>query len=445
MDRSDAARENQPIFCAVYRLVCMVVIATFFGTTAAFGTNYAAGPETYVSRLPGLQPGDILTLGPGHYRHGLPLHGLRGTATAPIIVQGAGGGNATVLLARIGANTVSLADTSYVTVRNLRIDGAHLPVDAVKAEGTSGPVHHITLERLTIVNHDHAQDIIAISSKCPAWGWVIRDNVILGAGTGMYLGSSDGTAPFFDGLIENNLIVDTIGYNIEIKHQIERSELPGAPITPSVTVLRHNIFAKTRNASVGGAARPNVLVGHFPLQGSGYRDRYEIVDNIFFDNRTEALFQGEGNLTLARNLFFNADGRAVVVQPHHDRPRHVAITENFIAAEERGVTVRGGDPSMVQDVAGNEVYARYPLQGGAQRDNKVGTFAQAPAALRRWLVRSGVQKIDDAMNRLRLTSLARRTCEVTADGTFVDQTTSPMARPRHPLCDFLLILSSATP
>src|SRR5438132_1024017 len=100
-------------------------------------------------------------------------------------------------------------------------------VGVAAAEGSSRPVHHITLEKLRIINYDNDQGAIAISTKCPAWGWIIRDNDIIGAGTGLYLGDSDGTAPFIDGLIENNLIVDTIGYNIEIKHQIERPDLPG--------------------------------------------------------------------------------------------------------------------------------------------------------------------------------------------------------------------------
>ena len=444
MDTAGAASRHPAIIFVANRASTLIVLM-FFGAMSASGMEYTAGPEMYLSMLPALRPGDTLTLSPGYYRRGLPLHGLHGTPDTPIIIQGTGDSDGAVLLARMGANTVSLADASYVTVRKIRIDGAHLPVDGVKAEGTSGPVHHITLEKLTIVNHDYAQDIIAISTQCPAWGWVVRDNVIIGAGTGMYLGSSDGTAPFFDGLIENNLIVDTIGYNIEIKHQVERSELPEAPATPSVTILRDNVFAKTRNASVGHAARPNLLVGHFPLHGAGQWDRYEIVGNIFFDNRTEALFQGEGNLTLARNLLFNPDGSAVVVQPHHDHPRRVSVAENFIAAEDRGVVMRGGDPSMVQDISRNEVYAKYPLHGGAQRDNKVGTFAQAQAALRRWLLAAGEHKIDKAMDRRRLTSLARRTCELTADSTVANQIASPVTRQQHPLCDFLWTLSSAAP
>ncbi|TMH02228.1 MAG: right-handed parallel beta-helix repeat-containing protein [Betaproteobacteria bacterium] len=416
-------------------LILMVV-----GVAAAQGTEYNAGPETYASFLPKLQPGDILSLSSGDYGRGLRLRGLHGTSSAPIVIQGPRAGPAAVLLARPDANTVSLAETSYVTVRNFRIDGAHLPVDAIKAEGSSRPVHHITLEKLRIINYDNDQGAIAISTKCPAWGWIIRDNDIIGAGTGLYLGDSDGTAPFIDGLIENNLIVDTIGYNIEIKHQIERPDLPGTPTAPSVTILRHNVFAKSQNASVGRAARPNVLVGHFPPQGNGERDKYQIVGNIFFDNRTEALFQGEGNVTLARNLLFNPNGDAVTMQPHHDRPRHVSVVENLVAAAGRGIAIRGGDPTMEQEVARNEIYAGEPLRGGLQRDNKVGLFAQARTALAGWLVRSGAR--DDAIDRLRLESMTHRACELTADGMPGAHVPSSTTRGRHPLCNFLRTLSS---
>jgi hypothetical protein len=53
---------------------------------------------------------------------------------------------------------------------------------------------------------------------------------VIGAGTGMYFGNSDGNHPFWGGLIENNLIMNTIGYNLQIKHQNPRPRLPGMPL-----------------------------------------------------------------------------------------------------------------------------------------------------------------------------------------------------------------------
>lgn len=64
------------------------------------------------------------------------------------------------------------------------LDGRDLPVDAVKAEGHADWAHHITLENLLIRvrGHGNNQQTVGISTKCPAWGWVIRDNEIIGAG-----------------------------------------------------------------------------------------------------------------------------------------------------------------------------------------------------------------------------------------------------------------------
>ena len=113
---------------------------------------------------------------------------------------------------------VSILDSSHVTIRNLELDGRGLPVDAVKAEGHADWAHHITLENLLIQRHGHNQQTVGISTKCPTWGWVIRDNEIIGAGSGIYVGNSDGSAPFIAGMIEHKLVVDTLGYNLQVKH-----------------------------------------------------------------------------------------------------------------------------------------------------------------------------------------------------------------------------------
>ena len=70
------------------------------------------------------------------------------------------------------------------------VDGLGLLGDGVKAEGNASWAHHITIEGLHIVNHGNNQQIVGISTKCPSWNWVIRHNIIEGAGTGMYLGNS---------------------------------------------------------------------------------------------------------------------------------------------------------------------------------------------------------------------------------------------------------------
>src|SRR5262249_150356 len=147
--------------------------------------------------------------------------------------------------------------------------------------GTSSWAHHITLDGLTIFGYGANQQKVGISTKCPAWGWVIRNNVIKGSGTGMYLGNSDGSAPFVAGLIEHNLIMDTIGYNLQIKHQRQRPIISGMPEDRSVTIIRHNVFSKSNNSSREKLARPNLLVGHWPPDGAGMEDSYAIYGNFF--------------------------------------------------------------------------------------------------------------------------------------------------------------------
>ncbi len=182
----------------------------------------SVNPETYLAAVRSLQPGDELRLAPGQYLQGLPIQFINGTADTPIVITGPASGAVAKFPARDGHNTVSLRDASYIVVRNLMLDGQGLPVDAVKAEGDAHWAHHITLENLTIVGHGANEQIVGISTKCPAWNWVVRRNVIEGAGTGMYFGNSDGSAPFVAGLIEYNLVTDTLGYNLQIKHQLAR-------------------------------------------------------------------------------------------------------------------------------------------------------------------------------------------------------------------------------
>jgi uncharacterized repeat protein (TIGR01451 family) len=242
-------------------------------------------------------------------------------------------------------------------------------------------VHHITLTNLTIVNHNTTQQDVAISTMAPAWNWVIRGNRIIGAGTGMYFGNSDGTAPFVNSLIEGNLVVDTTGYNVQIKHQVGRPALPGMPAS-GVTTIRHNVFSKANGASTGADARPNLLVGHWPLSGPGSGDVYQIYGNFFWANPTgEALFQGEGNVALYQNLFVNTTGPAVFLQPQNDVPRTVRVFNNTVVASTTGIRVSGGSPSFQQRVIGNAVFAATPISAADQASNVTGTQAAAATFL----------------------------------------------------------------
>ena len=149
------------------------------------------------------------------------------------------------------------------------------------------------------------------------------------------------------------------------------------PDRASRTVIRHNVFSKRAGGATGADARPNVLVGHFPLTGAGANDRYDIYGNFFFENPTEALFQGEGHLAVHDNLFVNTAGSAIHVQPHNDVPRDVHVHHNTILAAGNGVSLSGGHPGHQQKIVANVVFARMPIRGSDASANVTGSFASA--------------------------------------------------------------------
>lgn len=357
----------------------LILAAAMCGPSLA--VDYRAGPESYRQFLTRLQAGDRLQLEAGDYLQGLPLHHLEGRAGQPIVVEGPAHGAKARFIARPGANTVSLVDVSHLVIRNLELDGRNLLVDGVKAEGHARFAHYVTLENLHIHDHAASQQNVGISSKCPALGWVIRGNRIERVGTGLYLGNSNGQAPFVGGVIEANQVADTLGYNLQIKHQASRpDDLPEAGVRHD-TVIRHNFFSKNNSWPDPNArqyARPNVLVGHLPLSGAGSEDRYLIHGNLFWQNPGESLFQGEGNVALYNNVFVTQGPDAVRIQPHNDVPREVRILHNTVVAAHNGITVRvpEGNPYL-QVVAGNTVFAARPIEGGVGQANHIGAYDRA--------------------------------------------------------------------
>lgn len=335
-------------------------------------------------KLRALQAGQTLLLAPGTYDDpsdvpGLPVFNLNGTATAPITITGPETGQKPVLLGRSTHNTVRFSNASYVVVRNLEIDGRNLGGDAIKGQGSS---HHITLENLTIRGVGSNQQVVGISTNgAPAWNWIIRGNTIIGAGTGMYFGNSDGTNPFVAGLIERNVIRDTIGYNVQIKHQVPWQGIAGMPTGRTATVIRHNVFTKSGNSSTGDLARPNLLVGDVPATGPGSTNGYEIYGNFFFQNPSEALFQGEGNIGFYANLLVTTTGSAINIQPHNGNVREIRIFGNTVVAADRGISVTGGDVAYTQQVVANAVFAATPITAPNASANVVDAFANATSYL----------------------------------------------------------------
>ncbi len=336
-----------------------------------------ATPSNYRTLVTGLRPGDRLLLAAGSYTQGLRLHGLNGQPNNCIVIEGPASGSPAAFLGSDAFNTVSLKNSSYLIVRNLQLNGQGRLGDGLKAEADSTSTHHITIENLTLAGYNSSVQRVGISTKSRAWNWVIRRNTIQGAGTGLYLGKPDGTAEFVNGLIEHNLVYNTLGYGMEIKHQKTRATTLGIPAT-ATTVIRHNVFSKESGSLSGTEARPNVLVGHWPLSGAGSSDVYQIYGNLLYQNPYEALFQGEGNISFHHNLLVSRGGpRALRIQPHNSVPRKIDIFHNTIVASGEGILITGADPAYPQRVTGNAVFAGKPITGGVQSGNAIGAYSAA--------------------------------------------------------------------
>lgn len=344
-----------------------------------------ANPANYVGFLNTLIAGDTLKLAAGNYINNLTINNINGTAINPIVIMGSG--ITTNFQGQSCCNTVSITKCSYIVIRNMQLDGQNQNVDAVKGEGTPGNfAHHITLEYINIINYGPSQQNVGISTKCSAWDWIIRKNRIVGAGTGLYLGNSTGEAPFVNGIIEYNYVAKTIGYNMEIKHQLDtvRDNFAGTSISGK-TIIRHNVFTKDTSSSTGGNARPNVLVGGFPLTGFGNTDYYEIYGNFFYNNPVEALFQGTGNIRMYENIFVNhydpAGFRAVYFTLHNGvSPQDIKVFHNTIWSNTTagGLRLNSPNASYQQYCYANAVFAPGAITNFANSvDNVTDSYANA--------------------------------------------------------------------
>ncbi|TVS20640.1 MAG: hypothetical protein EA424_02965 [Planctomycetaceae bacterium] len=357
------------------------LLALLLAAPAAADRVRTADPDNYRQILNRLQPGDTLQLAAGIYRDGLSLHSLQGTPDRPITITGPENGGTALFLGREGRITISLIDVSHITLRHLSLDGEGKRGHGIVAEGRGRFTHDVTLENLEITRFDADQAFNAISTKAPAWNWVIRDNVISHVGTGLYLGDSDGSAPFVAGFIEGNRIEHTTGYNMQIKHQAPRPDLAGLPTTPRETVIRNNVFDKSLGGSDGPMARPNLLLGHWPLEGPGKDDRYLVYGNLFFQNLTERLFQAEGNVIAYNNLFVNLFGEAVSFQAHNDQPRRIWFVNNTALGLGPALRLSGADERFEQIIDGNAIFAERPEESALPGENLITSLPRAEEVL----------------------------------------------------------------
>jgi len=329
----------------------------------AWAESKSANPGNYRGVISSLKAGDTLTLEAGIYARGLPLNDCHGTAEAWITIQGPAHGVAEIRQSA-SANCVELSQCQFVALKSLTVQGQGVQGQfGISAQnGLKNVVHHILVEDCTISDFNTSQQAVGISTKTPTWDWIIRRNVIRNCGTGLYLGNSNGEEPFVNGVIEYNLVHDTIGYCMEIKFQKSRPDTAGLPTTPSRTLIRHNTFIKNDAPSPDGD-RPNLLVGGFPNSGPGSRDVYEIYGNFFFHNPRETLLHASGRVIIHDNVFADCPDAqyAAITLRDHDLPLKLAqVYHNTIIASARGIRI-AVTPTEGHAVVGNVVFADQPL------------------------------------------------------------------------------------
>jgi hypothetical protein len=372
-------------------------LADSYGACIATATSQTInlGPGgNYQATIDAAQAGQRIVLAGGTYTNGLRIYDLNAAPGNCIVIEGPADRSAVFVGQPLNGirNVVQIRNSSYVRLRNLDIDGTGTTdLDGVKSDATiagSYPAawsHHITLENLHIHDFDADQQQVGISTKGPAWNWVVTDTIIERVGTGIYFGNSDGTQHFVNGLIEYNLLRDTIGYNMQVKHQFaaSRPSGPGFETLPATgrTVIRHNVFHKSGNSSTGDDARPNLLVGAFPPTGNGSDDDYVIAQNFLYQNPTgiEALFQGEGNVALFGNVFYNSQGPALLIQPQNGEVRRIRVFQNTVLSSDDGIFISSNvNAGYTQLVRGNAVFASgTPIAGGSQAGNVSDSLANA--------------------------------------------------------------------
>lgn len=343
----------------------LFVSAFLLSGRAAFAADIPADPTNYTNLLGTLQPGDRLVLAPGTYTQGLPITGLQGTEAAWITITGPSSGPAAIFEGNGCCNTVELVNSAYVAVEHLTVDGKGIDgVFGVSAKNSSNNVvHHIRIEACKFIGQNASQQTVAISTKTPTYGWIIRGNEIDGAGTGMYLGNSNYAEPFVGGVIEYNLIRNTIGYNLQIKNQNAWPVHPALPTSGSPrTILRHNVFIKDDTPSPDGV-RPNVFLGGSPPNGLGADTLVEVYGNVFVHNANESLLQATGRVSLHDNIFLDASDVAVRLAPHDGFALLGArVYDNTFYAAKRAV-VLGAQPAEGDVVTGNLVFADMAFDG----------------------------------------------------------------------------------
>lgn len=293
--------------------------------------------DSFEAAVESLSAGDTLTVHAGTYIDaGRISIQVKGTASQPVLVQGAPGEARPLIARRAGdaaQNTINIEGAEHLTIRGLEIssnggDGINM---------NSNP-SYITLEDLVI--HDIS---VGINFRSSMHNITVRGNHIYNTndtGEGMYVGCNFATCAVSDSLIENNWIHDTLnaeqGDGIEIKRGSHSN------------IVRDNVIHDTNY--------PCIL-----LYGTEGNPRNVVEGNVMW-NCGDSGMQVAADAVIRNNIILESPGTGFNSQSHQGvTPNNLEFVHNTLIGGSPCLRLSGWGGKQGMVFANNAVYCP---QGG---------------------------------------------------------------------------------
>jgi len=254
------------------------------------------------------QPGWRIAIAPGKYRPGVYASNLRGTAEAPIIIEGADPKDKPLFEG--GAEALHFSDCVYLTLRNIAVRRQSSNGINIDDGGTfDTPAHHITLEKIDVAeigpkgNHDGiklsgADDLVVRGCTFDGWGGQAIDMV------GCHRG-----------LIEACTFRGKAGFNQDTGPQAKGGS--------SQIVIRDCTFANAaqRGVNIGGSTSLRV----FRPQGAKYEAKDITVEGCrFVGGQAPVAFVGVDGAVVRYNTIYHPDKWVLRILQETTEPGFVA-------------------------------------------------------------------------------------------------------------------------
>lgn len=144
--------------------------------------------------------------------------------------------------------------------------------------------------------------------------------------------------------------------------------------------------------------------------------------------------QAEGNVTARGNVLINPAGEGMRFQPHHDVPKNIDITRNFIATARRSITLTQPSPAYRQSLTNNTVIA--PPRNGNAVDTAPPLMPPFSADLARWL------QTHERGQLAPLLAVANRMCSPLTDTPHARMVWQQSELRNHPVCTLMQLIGA---